>query len=383
MNKFNGARVKFARLYNGFTVEELANKLEITPQAESQYEMDKITPQFDKLVSLSKILNFPVEFFFQNDSVMMEIGSAYFRSLMKTPKKYRTEQKTKVQLFAKLFSVISEYIDFPELDLPTDVESYDSPEEAAQYIRNYWKLGDKPIQNVLRLLESKGIIVTTFSIDTTDLDAFSQFFRINGKNYFFIAYSSNKESTARINFDLAHELGHILLHTWNDDIEDCSREEFKQKEKEANEFAAAFLLPKESFGKDAIYFPTELSHYKELKKRWRVSIAAMIHRACELGIITMNQYQYMIRTMSAKGMRTSEPLDNIIEIPYPRLMKDALELLITNDIFSKQELLEEFSSAGLAMEKNELEKLFALRKGFFDEEDKDDFSPIVLKINKD
>ena len=109
----------------------------------------------------------------------------------------------------------------------------------------------------------------------------------------------------------------------------------------------------------------------------------MIHRACELGIISMNQYQYMIRTMSAKGMRISEPLDNILEIPYPRLMKDAFDLLITNDVFTKQELLEEFSNVGLSMEKTELEKLFTLKKGFFDEEDIDDFSPIVLKINKE
>lgn len=383
MNKFNGSRVKFARLYNGLTVDELAKRLEISPQAESQYEMDKITPQFDKLVSLSQVLNFPIEFFFQNDSIAMEIGSSYFRSLMKTPKKYRTEQKTKVQLFAKLFSVISEYVDFPKLDLPTDIETYDSPEEAAQYIRYYWKLGDKPIQNVIKLLEAKGIIVTTFDTNTPDIDAFSQFFRLNGEKQFFIAYSNNKESAARINFDLAHELGHILLHTWNEDLEDCSREEFKQKEKEANEFAAAFLLPKESFIKDVRFFPTEISHYIELKKKWRVSIGAMIHRSCELGIISMNQYQYMIRTMSAKGMRTSEPLDNILEIPYPRLMKDALELLIENDYFTKQELLEEFSTLGLPMEKSELEKLFALKKGFFDEKEKDDFSPIVLKINKE
>ena len=65
MNIFNGSRVKFARLYNGLTVDELAKKLDITPQAESQYEMDKVTPQFEKLISLSKILNFPIDFFFQ------------------------------------------------------------------------------------------------------------------------------------------------------------------------------------------------------------------------------------------------------------------------------------------------------------------------------
>lgn len=380
MKKYNGDRVKFARIYNGLTVDELAGKLNISAQAESQYEMGKITPQFDKLIALSQVLNFPIDFFLQEDNISLDTGSSYFRSLMKTPKKYRSEQKAKIQLLAKLYSILNEYVEFPSLSIPNDIEFYDSPTEAALYLREFWKLGEKPIPNLLQLLESKGIIVSSFHTSTTDIDAFSQYFNIDGKSVYFIAYSNNKESAARINFDLAHELGHIILHNWNEDTEDISREVFKEKEKQANEFAAAFLLPEKAFRNDIHSFATELSNYVELKKKWRVSISAMIHRACELGVISMNQYQYLIRIMSKKGFREQEPLDSILEIPYPHMLKEAVELLITNNVFTKKEFLDEFSNYGFSMEPEEIEKLFVLDKGYLsDIGDETNILPLVLK----
>lgn len=84
---------------------------------------------------------------------------------------------------------------------------------------------------------------------------------------YIIALSSNKESAARINFDIAHELGHIMLHEWSEDEEVLSREEFKAKEKEANEFAAAFLLPEASFVPEVSLDPQKLDFYVQLKRR--------------------------------------------------------------------------------------------------------------------
>ena len=300
---------------------------------------------------------------------------------MKTPKKYRTEQKTKVEFLAKLYSVLDDYVEFPKLNLPNEIEEYDTPQKAAEYLREYWKLGNKPVTNMLRLLESQGIIVTSFETHTDDIDAFSQFFKSTEKSFYIIAYSNNKNSAARINFDLAHELGHIILHTWSDDTENITREEFKAKEKAANNFAAAFLLPADSFSRDIRFYSTELQHYIELKKKWHVSIAAMLHRACELNVISQNQYQYNIRIMNAKKMRTNEPLDNILEIPYPRILKDSVDLLVTNEVFTKKSLLDEFAESGLPMNANEVERLLALGKGYFDESDeKDNFSPVILKF---
>lgn len=381
MSKFNGNRLKLARLYKGLTVDELAKKINISAQAESQYEIGKTIPQFDKILALSETLNFPAQYFLQNKDIEITSGSSYFRSLMKTQKKYRTEQKTKVEFLAALYSVLNEYIDFPLLDLPGENinEEYETPQEAASKLRDYWKIGDKPISNLIRLLEAHGIIVTTFETSTDDIDAFSQYFEIKGRSFYIIAYSKNKLSAARINFDLAHELGHILLHSWSEDTEAMDRVTFKKKEEEANNFAAAFLLPESSYRKDIAFYSTSLDHYIELKKKWHVSIGAMIHRACELGVITQSQYQYIIRLMNMKNIRKQEPLDDIIELPYPRILKDSVEMLVTNDVFSKHELLEEFAESGIPMNGNEVEKLMVLEKNYFEEEEEPK-SPIILKM---
>lgn len=376
--RYNGDRLRLARLYNGYTIDELAKKVGISAQAESQYEIGKIEPQFDKIISLAKVLNFPIQFFFQKEGLEIISGSSYFRSLMKTPKKYRTEQKVKIEFLAKLYSILDEYIEFPKLNLPENVEGYSSPQEAAVQLREYWNLGERPIKNMVQLLEAQGIIVTSFKTNTDDIDAFSQFFKSYNKEFFIIAYSNNKNSAARINFDLAHELGHIMLHPWSDDTENCSREDFKLKEKEANEFASAFLLPEAAFSKDINFYSTKLYHYEELKKKWYVSIAAMLHRAYSLQIITPNQYQYSLRTMNAKKIRIIEPLDNVLEIPYPHLLRDSIELLITSNVFTKSELLDEFSNAGLPMESDEIEKLLALETGYLKVSMEDKKAPLIV-----
>lgn len=382
MSKFNGQNLKLARQYNGLTISELAKKINISSQAESQYELGQTMPQFDNLLKLSEALNFPTTFFFQESKMSVKTGSAYFRSLMKTSKKYRDEQIIKMKFLSELYTVLEEYVEFPKEDLPQNKEEYKSPEDAAQKLREYWNLGDEPIINMVNLLETKGFIITSFKTSTSDIDAFSQYFEIKGQPIFIIAFSNNTNSAARINFNLAHELGHIMLHEWSEDNENITREEFKQHEKEANAFAAAFLLPEKKFSVDLKFMPSELGHYIELKKKWRVSIGAMLHRACELGIITQNQYQYNLRIMNAKGQRVNEPLDDIIAISYPSMLCNAVSLLIDNKAFTKSTLIKEFSNYGLSMNPEELEKLLSLQKGYLSEDDTLDSTPLILKIKE-
>ena len=380
MSAFNGQNLKLARQYNGLTIGELAKKLDISSQAESQYELGQTTPQFDNLIKLSEALHFPTTFFFQESKITVKTGSSYFRSLMKTSKKYRDEQVIKIKFLAELYTVLEEYIEFPKEDLPLNRELYKSPEDAAQILREYWNLGDEPILNMVGLLESKGFIITSFENSTKDIDAFSQYFEIQGQPVFIIAFSNNKNSAARINFDLAHELGHIMLHEWSEDNENISREDFKQHEKEANAFAAAFLLPENKFKTDLRFMPSYLGHYVELKKKWRVSIGAMLHRACELGIITQNQYQYNLRIMNAKGLRVNEPLDDVIPVSYPSMLSNAVSLLIDNKVFTKSLLIKEFSNFGLSMNSEELEKLLSLQKGYLTDDEDDDPNSFILRI---
>ncbi len=362
MKIFNGSRLKTARQYRGLTVEELSQKINVSKQTISQYENGLIeNVPFEKILSLSNELQFPYHYFIQKSSSSVRTGTTYFRSLMKTSKKYRTAQIVKMEHIAEIYAFLNEYLSFPNLNLPDWIGTITSPTEAAYALRDFWQLGDKPIENIIRTVEQNGILVTTFATDTDDIDAFSQFVELDGSELYLIALSSNKESAARINFDVAHELGHILLHEWSEDEDVISREAFKKKEKEANEFASAFLLPENRFVKEVALDPQNLDYYVQLKRKWKVSIAAMLYRSCSLGIITQNQYQYMMRTMQMKDWRKCEPLDKVIKSPEPSLFSDAIDVLLINNVFSPQELVDELSNTGLAMNPSELENLLNLK----------------------
>ncbi|MBR5219277.1 MAG: ImmA/IrrE family metallo-endopeptidase [Clostridia bacterium] len=383
MKSFNGNRLKLARQYRGLTVEELSQKINVSKQTISQYETGKIeNVPFDRIASLASTLNFPYQYFIQDANLELKTGTTYFRSLMKTNKKYRVAQSVKMQHLAKIYSFLNEYVSFPVLNLPNWIGTITSPTEAAYALREYWNLGDKPIDNIMRVVEENGIIVTTFPTDTDDIDAFSQYIEMQDGDVYLIALSKNKEAAVRMNFDIAHELGHIMLHEWSEDEELISREEFKFKEKEANEFAAAFLMPETSFVKDVALDPQNLNYYLQLKRKWKVSIAAMLYRTCELKIVTQNQYQYMIRIMQSKDWRKNEPLDNILVSPVPSLFIDAVDVLLTNNVFTPKEFVAELSELGLAMNPDELETLLNLNNNTLNDQASEPAKIVILKTIK-
>lgn len=138
---------------------------------------------------------------------------------------------------------------------------------------------------------------------------------------------------------MAHELGHILLHPWSESLDLISKEEFKSRENQANRFASAFLLPKESFLQEIQAYPTDLNYYLHLKKRWHCSMQAMIYKAHQLKAITDNQYQYMMRQVSKKGWRTNEPGDT----PYyfnENIFQGAIDVLFEADYLNPNTLLQ-------------------------------------------
>lgn len=379
---FNGERLKKARIYRGLTVAELAERVGCQRQTLSMYEISKSQPTDKTTVArLSQELDFPIKYFYERPTTFSS-GTVYFRSLLTTNKKYRSEQIVKMDYLSQIYSLLQDYVAFPEfepLGLPDNV----TPEQAAYALRDAWGLGRGPIDNLIPVVEQHGILVTSFSTSTNDVDAFSQFMGAADIPTYIIAYSNNKTSASRIHFDIAHELGHICLHEWSEDIEDISKEEFKIKEREANDFAAAFLLPEETFRKDAERGPQTITYYKQLKKKWKVSIAAMIRRSEKLGIISTDDYQNLIRVMQRRGLRKEEPLDDILITASPALLKTSVIMLLQENVFSPVEFMEELSHEyGLSINPDEVEYLLDLPSGTLAVPRIIEFSKLQIKKNK-
>ena len=377
--EFNGERLKQARIYRGLTVAELAQQIGSQRQTLSMYEISKSQPADENIVArIARALDFPINYFYEHPSQGAS-GTIYFRSLLTTNKKYRSEQIIKMDLLSQIYALLQDYVEFPKYK-PLALDEHTSPEEAAAALRDTWNLGFGPIDNLISVVEQKGILVTSFSTSTNDVDAFSEFVGTGETPTYLIAYSSNKSSAARIHFDIAHELGHICLHEWSEDIEEITKDDFKTRERQANEFAAAFLLPEETFKQDALAGPQSLPYYKKLKKKWKVSIAAMIRRSEKLGVMSMEEYQSFIRLMQRRGLRKEEPLDDSLSTASPSLLKTSVLMLLQEDVFTPKELMDELASNyDLSIYPSEVEYLLDLPKGTLSTSNIIDFASLQIK----
>lgn len=379
---FDGNRLRKARIYKGISLTDLAKQTDITKQSISLYENGKSIPDFEKISTISQILQFPMSFFFPEDQIKTYTETTYFRSQATASKKSRAAQSVRLEFVAQMYEVLWNYIEFPRyndpkvefkgFDNPLDCETQDAineMEDASEKVRACWELSDKPIKNFQYVLEQNGILVTGFPTDVDKIDAFSQKTIVDKADVFIIAIPFRKHSSeCRIRFDMAHELGHIVLHPWSEDIESLPKEEFKMRERQANMFASAFLLPRDSFLRDVSQYPTNLDYYVHLKKKWKVSVQAMIMRAKQLDAISTSQYQYMFRQLSKKGWRLSEP-DDVPGKLHGSIFQEAINLLFENNVLSPKSLLDDFSNHSINLYPRMIEELLNLEKGMLDYKD--------------
>ncbi|NBI31246.1 helix-turn-helix domain-containing protein [Chengkuizengella marina] len=376
MLKFNPDRLRSARLYEGYTIEELAKKTSVSKQAISQYENDNNDPSLETLMALMHTLDFPREYFYGEDEETRNVNT-FFRSLFTTSKKERKAQEEKLKRLTQIYQAINKYVKFPKTNIPeiTD-DMINDIESLTMYLREYWSLGDEPISNMVYVLEKNGFIVTSLPTNTKKIDACSNLQVVKSEEKCIVVLGNDKRTAVRRQFDCTHELGHLVMHKWALDMETVTREKYKVIEKQADQFASSFLLPKEAFLNDLIY-PNRIEYYIELKKKWKVSIQAMIIRAYNLDVLSYNQYQYLMRQVGARKWRTEEPLDDKIPIPEPTALNKAVNLIINHNVLTPREFLKEIN---MNQEKTEL--LLGLDKGTLSEKKEENDLIIELKTDK-
>ena len=358
MFRFNPTRLCDARVYNRLTGEELAEAVGVKKQAISQFENGKATPEYGTVCKLSSALGFPVEFFYEQDDSLL-LGNTYFRALYSSKKKDLNSQRIKTSYVARIYGSLAKYVNFKPFNVPDFSDTRDIP-KVARSLRNYWGLGQEPIQDMVSLMEHQGIIMSEFATDSAKIDAFYQYCEINKIPYRCVVLGTEKKSFARRQFSCAHELGHIVLHEKYDDLNDIDRDDFRKREDEADEFAAEFLLPREAFLSDLEVYANRLNRYVELKRKWKVSISAMVVRAYHLGAINVNQYQYLMRQISQNGWRTNEPLDDFFPLRHPKALKQAVNLILLNNVLSGNELISEIKRGGMSLPKSVVDEVLNL-----------------------
>ena len=331
MTKLVGERITEAREAMGLSVNALAKLLGVSRQIIYDYEAEAKQPRPDIFAKLCDKLEQPERFFylpkFETDYAH---ESAHYRSLESLKSESVSEAGTALKWMQEFYVVLEKKLSLPKLNFP-DVDPPSDPssitfafiERAAIKAREFWGLGDAPIPNLMKLLEMNGAIIARYPLDIVGMDGVS-FWSERYKRPF-ILLNADKANYVRSRFDLAHELGHMLLHRHIEKPAQRGTPLYKRLEKQAHFFAASFLLPRRSWLKDLDEYT--LAAFRSLKPKWKVSIMAQVMHAEALGAISPARKRSLMKQLSAKKWRQREPFDDQWEPEQPRLFRQATELI--------------------------------------------------------
>lgn len=322
---FDGRRLTTARELRGLMKVQLARSVHVTPAAIGQFENGVTRPGQAMVGRLALALQVPAGFFV-GDRVghRVEEADAHFRTLRSVSKVQRLRELARIGLLAEFVDWLEGRVRLPDVSLAEQGDA-DAIEAVAASIRRHWALGDGPIVSMVRLLEASGVVVTRLTGETSAVDAYSAW--IGSRP--FVVLNDNKGDPYRSRFDAAHELGHLSLHRG---VTGPSR----TIEQEADRFASELLLPRTPMLQE---LPRRLDWpaWFVLKRRWNVSVAALLRRARDLGVLSHDTATRAWMQLGRYGWRTEEPSMGL-EPERPEVLSRALGLVLESEPEAEHDL---------------------------------------------
>lgn len=356
---FVGERLREAREARGILTAALASQLGVTKQAISQYENGGVSPHPEVMRQIAGALNLPVRYFCQAPR-LDRTTTLHFRSLARATSAARKKSAGRFNWLIDITDWVTRYVDLPvvnlpHIDLPADPSliSTADVERAAELCRRFWGLGDGPLPNVVRLLERSGVVVARGAVAEA-IDAFSTW--VDERPYVFLG---KETSAARGRFNALHELGHLVLHRRVEQGLANQHEVHSLLESQAHRFAGALALPAQPFAADLR--GSTMPYFQALKPKWVMSIASMIYRAADLGLLNQEQVQRLWKQRVRLGWRVNEPWDDEIPVEEPFLLRRSIELILSEAIVSRDDILAEIS-----LDASDVEDLTGLPARFFE-----------------
>jgi Zn-dependent peptidase ImmA (M78 family)/DNA-binding XRE family transcriptional regulator len=330
---FSSEQLKLARLASGMSLVDLGNTINVTRQYAHRLENGS-RPSEEQIQKLASLLNVTENFFFKRRASPIEADECHFRSLRSSTQTMKKMVMAQVEIFETNFlKALNEEISFPEVNImeigDSDIASLSSIEVVAERFRRELGLGLGPISNVIKLAEKMGAFVLSLQGVDEKIDGFSMF-----KDRPIIVRNTAKQSPCRLRFDIAHEIGHLVMHQG---VETGCR----KTEEQANHFASALLIPRSSFQAE---FPRmrgsslNWDALEDMKVRWGVSLKAIIYRANKLGLITPEKAKSGFTYLVRQGYAKDERGDSRLTPEYPSLIQRAIDML---DKYSWMKLVKE------------------------------------------
>ena len=282
-----GRRLKEAREAIGYTLEKASEKSGISAPTINAYEHCGTPtgrePKFSQLSKLAEVYRKTIEFFFTDEPTIE--NAMLWRDTPDTEEQMKETEAEFQQLceqYHKLELITGEKrsmkLPQPDVDKPAEFH-FPQAESFARRVKDDLCLGDIPSMSLKRILEER-FYVKIFHLNFSGS-------AISIKSQFGLAILLNSANKLwRRNYDLAHELFHIL--TW--DIFRKTPKSFTasaDEEKLANAFASVLLMPEDSFKKRIESRMDEkgqisLDQLDDIAREFEVSLDALVYRIANL-----------------------------------------------------------------------------------------------------
>lgn len=318
----NYEMLTLARQARGITQGKLSKDTGISQSSISKIEHDTRQLSDDDVEKFSRALGYPPEFFHRSAEQYGQGTVCHHRKRQSVPIEKLRQIHASMNVMRMSTGELLRGVEinaahtFPLME----VDDYGSPQQIAQLARQTWQLPLGPVKSMISVVEAAGGVVVPSDFGTDKLDAISQ--RPRGEPpFFFVSMTAPGD---RLRFNLAHELGHIIMHS----------APAPGQEDEANAFASEFLMPAKEIKPQLRKL--DMAKLADLKRHWKVSMQALIMRASDLGTITERQKRSWFMRFGQLGYRKTEP----IEIPReePALIRRVIDFHRQQHGYSDAEL---------------------------------------------
>lgn len=341
------------------TQVQLAALVGVSPATVSKWRAGSQAPEREALERLAGVVNVTPEWFTRTPAE--KISLPLFRSNASAHVAARAMLEARLEWAQDVAVALMEFVDYPELNLPkrdfVDPEEITAEdiEQAASECRDMWRLGRVAVQDLALAVEGAGIILVREETGIAQIEGLSAWSEMLGRPL--ILLSADKDNGYRSRFDLAHELGHLILH--RNILRTTDNDRHKLMEKQAHHFAGSFLLPAESFAAD-IRMPVTLDDLLLLKRRWGVSVAAITMRLHALDMIDDEGKLSLFKRRSARWGGKSELGDGDRKPEQPRLLRRTIDLLVDENVMPLDAIPRHIGLSDM-----DVEMLAGLSEGYF------------------